>query len=430
MENRAYALWQAVRTGAVRAHGTPANGPARFGLDNAAGHHVEINLAVKMYDLWPDLAGRPTVERTSYTRDIRQFLRASGNAVCVRRPTEGNEPRQLPIWWIRDEWRDVAAVPIFRTLELTYAERRLSVTEAGEDRPAPPVTVHRPQEGSEPVPSTGGTGSGDAPWARLLRERLLQIIKDAAEPLYLVEFQRKVRVNATDTRRALNALIAEGQLHTRQEVVQERPRGINGRHRNLYWHSTPIPRRRSLLPYKSEAMDMVAALAPGEKLPITWMPDVDKDEIRQMAEAGLVEYVDDSRAIQLSRDSVAAKERAGDRAPSTPPTVMPIRPTRLPPTPSVPPAPARIPARSAAPARPPELPGDLAGALSALIEQQVEARVQGMAHRVETLSQQLSEERSARQRLEASLIEARTEASEQRALAEKRATAIKAMLGD
>lgn len=75
-------------------------------------------------------------------------------------------------------------------------------------------------------------------------------------------------------------------------------------------------------------------------------------------------------------------------------------------------------------------PPDLAAALTALVEEQVEARTGGMAHRLEVLSRELSEERQARQRLEQSLIEARTEASEQRQLAERRAQAMKAMLGE
>lgn len=436
LENRAYAVWSAVRTGAVRQHGEAAYGPAEYGCANVAGYEIDLNLTVKMSDLWPELNNLPPSSRQAYLSEIRSFLRGSRNAICVRRPTrsagEGGLP---PRWWIRDVWENSTAVPIFRTMELTDRERRLTATESGEDRQPEPVQVRRTDAGPPTPPKektvlTVDKAAGEAPWARLLRDRLLAFARAQTEPFYLVEAQRHVRVNGTDTRRALRALIEEGQLFSRQEEARERPSGASGRYRSLYWPAEPIPPRRTLLgPAESKAMDLVANLRPDQTLPIMWMPTQDRDEIRQMADAGLVEYIEDGRAIRVTPESrAAAKERAAAQRPSTPPT--PVPPARR--ASDQPARPAREESSVAhtAPPAASATPPDLAAALTALVEEQVEARTGGMAHRLEVLSRELSEERQARQRLEQSLIEARTEASEQRQLAERRAQAMKAMLGE
>lgn len=404
IENRAYALWRAIRTGVVRTKGRQAYGPAERGVGDIRGYEVEVNVTVKARDLWPELAALSKQAQEVYVGEIRRFLRGSHNAICLSSPAPGERGR-LPTWWIRDEWEKATAVPIFRTLELTTRERRLTPAEAGEDRAPGPIDVRHREEAQV---ATEESAAG-------LRARALAWVRQATEPVYQTEAVYGLRANNTDVGTALRSLVTAGQLFRRYESSEERPEEARGRLRYLYWPESPVPPRRTMLPVNvSRAMDLVAQLTRGEELRITWMPDVDKAEVREMVEAGLLEYLHDGEVVrQLVEARPGGTASPEETTPPTPEEVMPPA-TRKSPPPTPPPPP---------PLTPPLTPtqqhenNDLGAALAAVVEQHLDGL---LASRIERA---LAEEREARRRLE-------TELAEVRAVADKRAKALRAMLGD
>ena len=76
------------------------------------------------------------------SKDVRSFLRQTGNAVCVQQ-SQGTPRDALPVWWTRNTWNDdFSAVRVVRTSS-SDMERKLTPEEVGEDRPPAPVEVRR-----------------------------------------------------------------------------------------------------------------------------------------------------------------------------------------------------------------------------------------------------------------------------------------------
>lgn len=384
LENRAWALWTAVRKGAATIAGKAARGPANKGLADVDGYEVEVNLTTKMRGLWPELLQMDKQSQNSFLSEVRSFLTVSGNAVCVRMPGIGGGDHGQPLWWIRDEWNDVKGVPVLKTLQPTRTEQRLTPEEAGENRPPETVTVRKQVEANRSVVAA-------------LRDRVLTYVRKAPEPVYQHEIVHALQVNTIDVGRALRVLTEEGALHRRIEQRDERPPEINGRYRYVYWPTAQIPKRTTPLTTQSHAMDMVAALKPGEELRISWMPEIDKADIREMVEAGLLDYTQDGNAVKQTDAATKVQESI---ARGEEPQAVSLTEAM-----GAEPAPAT----------------DFASRLDELIEAEVERRLAGSrleAGRITDLEVRI-------QRLEASLIEARAEASEQRALAEKRGRALR-----
>lgn len=407
VENRAWAVWHSIRTGPAKAKGKPAKGPAGKSGDLRAidGYEVEVNVTTKCKQLWPTLSQMDKLSQNRFLSEIRSFLTVSGNAVCVRFPGIGTGDHGQPLWWIRDTWNDVKGIPLYRTLELTDAERRLRPDEAGEDRPPAPVES---RNGGGKAPQDDGNRTA----VKSNIDRILEFVRAAEEPLYQAEIVRGLQINSIDVGRVLRSLIKKGQLHRRPEQVNERPQEQFGRLRYLYWATSPVPRRRTLMSSsKSMAMDLVAGLRAGETLRVSWMLEVDKQEIQEMVKAGLIEYTDKSETEVRQTEETAAKVAARSVVASNAAPEFPAE-TSIP-----------IPERSS------ETPSAAGGEstfaekLEGLLRSEIEQRVAALAPppdagRIDALKARVSE-------LESKLIEARAEASEMRQLAERRARALR-----
>lgn len=108
--------------------------------NNEAGFSWAGSVHEKVLELWPSLPTDRFDKQTANKRQrITDYLKKSGNMVCLQR---GNLHRPS-IWWLRDEWS--WQKPTTQTSsKMSDAERRLTPTEAGEDREPAPVTVtHR-----------------------------------------------------------------------------------------------------------------------------------------------------------------------------------------------------------------------------------------------------------------------------------------------
>lgn len=88
--------------------------------------------------LWGDRLYQPEPPTgKNLALQLNEYLRATGNAVCIQRGRGIN-----PVWWIRGEWNGLPpAPPVHPMPNATYTERTLTKDEAGENRPAAPVTV-------------------------------------------------------------------------------------------------------------------------------------------------------------------------------------------------------------------------------------------------------------------------------------------------
>lgn len=429
VENRAFAVWNAVRTGKAKVSGKPAKGPTNRGLQDVDGFEVEVNLTTKMRDLWNELAQSDKQSQNSFLSEVRSFLTASGNAVCVRQPGIGSGDHGQPLWWIRNEWNDVKGVPVWKALEPTATERRLTPEEAGETRSPAPVSV---TNGTAPMPA---------------RERVLAFVRAANEPVYQQEIVRALRINNIDTGRLLRALTEEKQIYRRFETGNERPTDQNGRYRYLYWPDKKIPPRVTPQNSKGKAIDLVAGLASGEEITVSWMLQVDKDEIDEMVQAGLLEYNADKTAVRQT-ESTAAKVRAEAEA-----RLKAVPPAQSAAKPAAKPAAAEAEREVSIPELSPETPEDtrvafggptdtelkeagrridarvteISSVIESLIAQEVTARMRQLLEKAERDAALVSEYRARAERAESALIKAHAEASEARQLADRRGRQIRVL---
>jgi predicted transcriptional regulator len=383
LENRGFALWVSCQ-GKIKTSKLPlVNGPADRGVGSVKGYEVEVNLKRKCFDLWPGLNQMDRASQDSFTSEVYSYLRASGNAICVRKPGLGEHG--IPVWWMRAEWNDVKAVGIFKQTELTDRERRLTPAEAGEDREPAPVTVSKREQQRQ--------NDANRTAVRTNRDRILELIKGASQPIYQREIVDALQVNTIDVGRALRSMLAEKQIYRRLETRGERNDDDAGRYRYVYWHEEKVPLRKTPLDLTGLAMEQVAKLKPHETLRVTWMPPAHKKEVEEMISAGLLEWTDSGHTYVRLPEATTPK-------PPEPPVAAP--------------APAAAPTVPATPA----LTGaatPLALQIEQIVDAEVKRRMQGRSvdlAEYERLQADLAHETQARQRLEAALIEARAELSE------------------
>jgi hypothetical protein len=373
LENRGYALWLTSQGKIRTSKPAKVTGPPDRGVGDVMGYEVEVNLKRKCFDLWPGLNQMDRASQDAFISEIYSYLRASGNAICVRKPGLGEHG--IPLWWFRAEWNDVKAVGVYKTTELTARERRLTPQEAGEDREPAPVTVKQ-----EAIAMTGRKGE------------LMRVLRASPQPLYQSEISDALRLPSLTIGRFLRELLEEGRIYRRQESRGERPEDSPGRYRFLYWHEKKIPLRVAPLDVKNRTMERVNALKPGESLAIHWMSPGPKREVQELVDAGILEYFDVNKDGQAeTRIRLAASAKTVETAQEPPKPAPPVES----------PAPAR-PAAVTGVVQPPAT--SALGEISAAIERIVEQRVSERRGHVDALMRQLEDEREQRRRLEATLV--------------------------
>lgn len=418
IENRGYAVWYAVRSGKARTQGIPGPGPSEYGMSETPGLLVEVNLSRKMEELWSELRAADPAGRESFKSEVRTFLRASRNMICLRSPGLGPGEHGQPLWWIRDTWNDVRAVGIFKQTELTRAEKRVTPEEAGETLPPAPVEVRKAEaaaaasaEGADSDSMTtrekrikslqDARARTDAKNAVIRAERLASIhgvLGSAEYPLYLAEISELTGLAQHLIDRLLRDEVEAGRIFRRLETKKEREGSKSfGRFHHLYWLTASIPARPSGT-YRATA-GALEKLQEGKTLLMRSMSSGMQKEIREMAEVGLVVITPDG-----------AEERvrlAPDESAEQPPVLLGV----------VSPKPPEFPAERtvsvpAAPAAPPA--GDFTASLEQLVEAEVRRRMVGRSVALEEFQhaqEDLQRETERRQRAESALIEARTELS-------------------
>lgn len=259
LENRGWAIWYSVRMGKARVSGTPQNGPEDRGLQDVPGFVVEVNLTTRMSEAWSEFKHLDRPSREAFASEIRTYLRASGNAVCLRTPGIGPGDHGQPLWWVREDWNDVKAVGIFRQTDLTRRERQLSAVEAGEDRPPAPVETRRADATASAAPAAAPASSPAKPGQTLAemyearraehaKERderyalIRAVLKAADYPLYSTEVRDAVKLPHSMTEKLLREGATAG-VFRRLETTEERAGATGGRAHYLYWYEEPIPPR-------------------------------------------------------------------------------------------------------------------------------------------------------------------------------------------
>lgn len=302
LENRAWAVWYAIRNGKVRVSGAAkqSSGPSQFGLSAESGWVVEINMTTKMKDLWTEFSQLDKQGQNAFGSEIRQFLRVSGNAACLVVPglTRSAESKQgQPVWWVRDEWNDAKAVGVFRQTELTSREKRLTAHEAGEDRSPAPVEVRMAENAEETV------AAFEKLWA-VRQDQIVEVVAAAGYPLYQTEIAEQTGMSNWMIGRCVRDMIKAGdvRLHRRLETSEERADSAAGRFHYLYWHESPVPSRDpSTYRVTSGIMDKVNALREGQYMTTRWLSSGVRAEIQELIDAGLLvlenEGTDDERIV-------------------------------------------------------------------------------------------------------------------------------------
>lgn len=257
LENRGWAVWYSVRMGKARVSGTPQNGPEDRGLQDIAGFLVEVNLTTRMSDLWSEFKHLDRPNREAFASEVRTYLRASGNAVCLRTPGIGSGDHGQPLWWIREDWNDVKAVGIFRQTDLTRRERQLTAVEAGEDRPPAPVETRRTEPAAPAASAAPSSAEPKQTLAEMHAQRRAEFAKERAEryaiirevlkaakyPLYNTEVRDAVKLPHSIVEKLLRDATPESGVFRRIETPEERVGAVGGRAHFLYWYEEPIPTR-------------------------------------------------------------------------------------------------------------------------------------------------------------------------------------------
>lgn len=134
IQTQAWMLWSHMRDKDTEA--TP--------LKDQPGYSWTGSIHELVLDLWPSLPSQRTDPVTAKMRtSLVTYLRDTGNVICLQK---GNMHRQS-VWWLRDTFSydpPKPAPPTPKELASTYAERKLTPHEAGEDRePALVETQHQ-----------------------------------------------------------------------------------------------------------------------------------------------------------------------------------------------------------------------------------------------------------------------------------------------
>jgi predicted transcriptional regulator len=425
VENRGYALWLSCQ-GKIRTSKAPkALGPEDRGVGDVMGYEVKVNLKRKCFDLWPGLNQMDRASQDSFISEIYAYLRASGNAICVRKPGLGEHG--IPLWWMREHWNDVKAAHIFRPTELTSREKRLTPTEAGEDRDPQPVTVRQRQE-AEAARQAAAEAASPAATATKTEDRramILELIKKSPQPLYQREIADGLGLTSLTVGRLLRELEEKGKVHRREESKGERPDDASGRYRFLYWHAKRIPIRKTPLDIGNQTMERVWAMKPGETLSTTWMSPGNQKQVKELVEQGLLEYINEGtpeERIRLAPTTPSLEQATEETVPEPTPPAQPE------PEPQPEPAPETL--EESADRLLAEGPSDeeiekavamidsevaeIAGSIHRLVDQRVTERMRDLLAKMQRDTAAVEEFRQRAQRAEGLLIDARAELSEAR----------------
>lgn len=288
IENKGYALWLACQGKIRTSKAVKTPGPADRGVGDVMGYEIEVNLKRKCFDAWPGLNQMDKASQDSFTSEIYAYLRASGNAICTRKPGLGEHG--IPLWWLREHWNDVKAAHVFRPTQLTDREKRLTPQEVGEDREPAPVSVRQREEAEARREAAAANQQPAAP-AATREEQILAVVKASPQPLYQREIAEAVNLTSLTVGRLLRELEGKGKVYRREESKGERPDDASGRYRFLYWHSRKIPLRKTPLDLGNQTMERVWALKPGETLATTWMSPGNQRQVKELVEQGLLEYL-------------------------------------------------------------------------------------------------------------------------------------------
>jgi hypothetical protein len=442
IENRGYAVWYAVRSGKARTQGIPGPGPSEYGMAETQGLLVEVNLSRKMDELWSELRSIDPGARESFKSEVRTYLRASRNMICLRSPGLGPGEHGQPLWWIRDTWNDVRAVGIFKQTELTRAEKRVTPEEAGETLPPAPVEVRKATDAEADSAELttrdkrikaleDARAQRDSKYATERAARIAAIhgvLKSAEYPIYLVEISERAGFAEHLIERIVRDEVEAGRIFRRLETKDEREGGKFGRFHHLYWLSDPVPVRPTGT-YRATA-GALEKLQNGQTLLMRALGKNMQKEIREMAEVGLVVITSDGddERVRLAEEK-PAPEKQPEQAPSALLGVVSPRPPEFTAERTV-----TIPELS------PETPEetrvamggqtDLQIGLEQLVEAEVRRRMAGRSvslDEFERVREDLQRETQRRQRAESALIEARTELSAAKQEAE-RLTEVEAQL--
>lgn len=247
IEQKCWMVW-------ARAHSLLSEGGKPQSLEGVAGIAGELNLRGVVARLWPELSGKDQrPELDAFIAPIYEYLKKSGNARCVLQPAPGSGRR--PVWWVRADWREVLAIHVgmsTRTEEsyMTKQEKRLTPTEAGEDRQPAPVDVRF----MEPASLTKSTEAVDKlrPYLeKRSREHvdlvgMVQLVlEDTTQPLTALELQQYLErelnyvYEITTIRNTIKELLAAKKISSRKESPSERNLRAGGTatgaHAMLYW---------------------------------------------------------------------------------------------------------------------------------------------------------------------------------------------------
>jgi len=401
LENRGYALWLACQGKIRTSKASKVTGPEDRGVGSVYGHEIEVNLKRKVFDLWPGLNQMDRASQDAFISEIYAYLRASGNAICVRKPGLGEHG--IPLWWIRETWNDVKAVGIYRQTELTARERRLTPHEAGEDRPPAPVTVKQRADAAAAREAANETPEQTVNKTTSRAEDILAVVKASPQPLYQREIADAIGITSLIARRILRDLEDAGKVYRRQESRGERPDDASGRYRYLYWHSKKVPLRKTPLDIGNQTMERVWAMKPDETLSTTWMSPGNKKQVAQMVEEGLLEYLNQGtpdERIRLAPATPILEEATEETAPVA----------AEPPAPA--PAPVNPPALTGVVQPPPADRPNFPGALRAMADNLEKLLAEDRSEDVARLERELVEEREMRRRLEATLVTRASELSD------------------
>lgn len=369
LENRGYALWLSCQGKIRTSKASKVTGPPDRGVGDVLGYEIEVNLKRKVFDLWPGLNQMDRASQDAFISEIYAYLRASGNAICVRKPGLGEHG--IPLWWLRETWNDVKAVGIYRQTELTAREKRLTPQEAGEDRAPSPVTVRQREE------AAAAAAAADESKGKAGPDEIISLLKQSPQPLYQREIADGLKMTSLTAGRHLRDLEEAGKIHRRLEGKGERPDDASGRYRYLYWHAKKIPLRQTPLDVQNRTMDRVNSLKPGESLAIHWMSPGPQREVQELVDAGILEYFE-----RIVDGKPEKRIRLTSTAP-VPVAEVPAEIAQEPAKPEPAPVPAPAPTYTGMEA--------IGKAISQLIEDEVEKRTGGL--QLETLRQELAHER-------------------------------------
>lgn len=214
-------------------------------LNQYPGYEGPLVMKRLVTDLFPH-ANREKLDAISSS--VNQVLRRSVAARCTHRPAP-NEKSSSPVWFIALEppanMADIALGAA--TLnhhpspgQLTYAERRLTEHEAGEDR-----------EPAEVVISTAIIKESDQ--TELDRDNVIfEEVATSPLPVTVTELAEITGIQRWRVNTSVSRLVANGRLFSRMETEEEGlvRTGGNGKPRarrpRLFWPSEPVPTREAL----------------------------------------------------------------------------------------------------------------------------------------------------------------------------------------